>query len=293
LVDATAGTRRRLGDAGLPGQRPGGGGAGRTGLGGLVHRRRRQARAAPGRLDRRRRPLWPAAGGDRRRGPARPGGPGCRRGRRLAGLDAGGCRRPVPVAGPLRPRPGSRTLAAEGGRRARPRPRHRRAAPAPARRRSLAGLDRGGGRPALAARRPGGPALTLPSGTETGFALRWAGAGGQPAGAGSGSRGGGGTPNPAFRLRRPWAPGPRQHFRTRKEFSMPRFHRLAGALALSLGLAGAAHAQTFTGFYAFGDSLTDSGNIGDMSSLPPGFSFTTNPDPVMVEIVAGAFGHDA
>lgn len=74
---------------------------------------------------------------------------------------------------------------------------------------------------------------------------------------------------------------------------MPRFHRLAGALALSLGLAGAAHAQTFTGFYAFGDSLTDSGNIGDMSSLPPGFSFTTNPDPVMVEIVAGAFGHDA
>jgi outer membrane lipase/esterase len=74
---------------------------------------------------------------------------------------------------------------------------------------------------------------------------------------------------------------------------MPRFHRLAGALALSLGLAGAAHAQTFTGFYAFGDSLTDSGNIGDMSSLPPGFSFTTNPDPVMVEIVADAFGHDA
>ncbi|HLS83582.1 MAG TPA: autotransporter domain-containing protein [Arenimonas sp.] len=74
---------------------------------------------------------------------------------------------------------------------------------------------------------------------------------------------------------------------------MPRFHRLAGALALSLGFAGAAHAQTFTGFYAFGDSLSDTGNIGDMNGLPPGFSFTTNPDPVMVEIVADAFGLSA
>ncbi|KAA2284278.1 autotransporter domain-containing protein [Arenimonas fontis] len=74
---------------------------------------------------------------------------------------------------------------------------------------------------------------------------------------------------------------------------MPRFHRLAGALALSLGFAGAAHAQSFSGFYAFGDSLTDSGNVGDVNGLPPGSSFTTNPDPVMVEIVANAFGLQA
>src|SRR5690606_38710399 len=113
------------------------------------------------------------------------------------------------------------------------------------------------------------------------------------AGAGSGSRGGGGNAVSGVPPRKPWAPGPRHHFRTRKEFSMPRFHRLAGALALSLGFAGAAHAQTFTGFYAFGDSLSDTGNIGDMNGLPPGFSFTTNPDPVMVEIVADAFGLSA
>ncbi|HEX5694303.1 MAG TPA: autotransporter domain-containing protein, partial [Arenimonas sp.] len=71
---------------------------------------------------------------------------------------------------------------------------------------------------------------------------------------------------------------------------MPRFHRLAGAVALALGCAGAAQAQEFSGFVVFGDSLSDSGNIAQFSGLPPGNSFTTNPDPVAAEIIAAAFG---
>jgi outer membrane lipase/esterase len=71
---------------------------------------------------------------------------------------------------------------------------------------------------------------------------------------------------------------------------MPRFHRLAGAVALALGCAGAAQAQEFSGFVVFGDSLSDSGNIAQFQGLPPGNSFTTNPDPVAAEIIAAAFG---
>jgi outer membrane lipase/esterase len=71
---------------------------------------------------------------------------------------------------------------------------------------------------------------------------------------------------------------------------MPRFHRLAGAVALALGCAGAAQAQQFTGFIVFGDSLSDAGNIAAFQGLPPGNSFTTNPDPVAAEIIADYFG---
>ena len=72
---------------------------------------------------------------------------------------------------------------------------------------------------------------------------------------------------------------------------MPRFHRLAGAVALALGCAGAAQAQEFSSFVVFGDSLSDSGNIAAATpGLPPGNSFTTNPDPVAAEIIAAAFG---
>ena len=71
---------------------------------------------------------------------------------------------------------------------------------------------------------------------------------------------------------------------------MPRFHRLAGAVALALGCAGAAQAQEFSSFVVFGDSLSDSGNIAQANGLPPGNSFTTNPDPVAAEIIAAAFG---
>lgn len=71
---------------------------------------------------------------------------------------------------------------------------------------------------------------------------------------------------------------------------MPRFHRLAGAVALALGCAGAAQAQQFSSFIVFGDSLSDSGNIARAQGLPAGNSFTTNPDPVAAEIIAAAFG---
>ena len=39
-----------------------------------------------------------------------------------------------------------------------------------------------------------------------------------------------------------------------------------------------------------GDSLTDAGNVGTLNGLPPGSSFTTNPDPVAAEIIAAYFG---
>ena len=71
---------------------------------------------------------------------------------------------------------------------------------------------------------------------------------------------------------------------------MPRFHRLAGAVALALGCAGAAQAQQFSSFVVFGDSLSDSGNIAAASGYTPGNSFTTNPDPVAAQIIAAAFG---
>lgn len=78
---------------------------------------------------------------------------------------------------------------------------------------------------------------------------------------------------------------------------MPRTRILVGAVALALA-ASAAHAQRFNGVVSFGDSLSDAGNIGLAptaagglgGALGPSQSFTTNPDPVMVEILAAAFG---
>ena len=75
---------------------------------------------------------------------------------------------------------------------------------------------------------------------------------------------------------------------------MPHHLRLLGVLVLilSLGFAGSALAQSFSNVVVFGDSLSDSGNAAAASGLPlpPGTSFTTNPDPVWAEIIAGAFG---
>jgi outer membrane lipase/esterase len=78
---------------------------------------------------------------------------------------------------------------------------------------------------------------------------------------------------------------------------MPRTRLLVGAVALALA-ASAAHAQRFTSVVSFGDSLSDAGNIGLApaaagglgGALGPSQSFTTNPDPVMVELLAAAFG---
>ncbi|MEO7251152.1 MAG: autotransporter domain-containing protein [Arenimonas sp.] len=71
---------------------------------------------------------------------------------------------------------------------------------------------------------------------------------------------------------------------------MPRTKLLVSALAIALGGATAAHAQSFSGVFTFGDSLSDAGNIAQLQGLPVGNSFTTNPDPVYAEIVAQAFG---
>ena len=70
---------------------------------------------------------------------------------------------------------------------------------------------------------------------------------------------------------------------------MPHHLRLLGVLVLilTLGFAGSASAQSFSNVVVFGDSLSDSGNAAAASGLPPGTSFTTNPDPVWAEIIAG------
>ena len=71
------------------------------------------------------------------------------------------------------------------------------------------------------------------------------------------------------------------------------FHprKLASALALALGCTALAHAgnPTFNNVVAFGDSLSDSGNL---HSIEPGSQqrFTTNPGEVAVELVAQHYG---
>ena len=73
---------------------------------------------------------------------------------------------------------------------------------------------------------------------------------------------------------------------------MLRHLRLTGVFLLVLGLAGSAWAQNFSNVVVFGDSLDDSGNAaaGPGLPLPPGTGFTTNPDPVRAETVAGTYG---
>ncbi len=72
---------------------------------------------------------------------------------------------------------------------------------------------------------------------------------------------------------------------------MPRTRLIVGAVALALA-ASSAHAQRFSGVVSFGDSLSDAGNVGLVQNPAggPSQSFTTNPDPVMVELLARYFG---
>jgi len=71
---------------------------------------------------------------------------------------------------------------------------------------------------------------------------------------------------------------------------MPRTRILVGAVALALA-ASSAHAQRFSGVVTFGDSLSDGGNVAAATpGVPAGNSFTTNPDPVMVEVLAQRYG---
>ena len=71
---------------------------------------------------------------------------------------------------------------------------------------------------------------------------------------------------------------------------MFRHVHLFGVLVFILGFTGNAWGQNFSDVVVFGDSLSDSGNFGSLQPLPPGSSFTTNPDPVWSEIVAQDFG---
>ena len=76
---------------------------------------------------------------------------------------------------------------------------------------------------------------------------------------------------------------------------MPRIRLLASALALaicSISTAAASTAQVplFTGVISFGDSLSDDGNVAALNGLPAGNSFTTNPDPEAVQLIASEYG---
>jgi outer membrane lipase/esterase len=79
------------------------------------------------------------------------------------------------------------------------------------------------------------------------------------------------------------------------------FHprKLAGAVALALGLVGAVHAtgnpnSTFNSVVVFGDSLSDAGNISLATNpaIQPPLEFTTNPGAVAVQNVAAGLGYN-
>src|SRR5579871_6660447 len=73
---------------------------------------------------------------------------------------------------------------------------------------------------------------------------------------------------------------------------------LAGAIALAVGLIATAHASdtphnTFNNVIAFGDSLSDAGNLSlaVVPSFQPPQEFTTNPGAVVVQNVASGLGY--
>ncbi|GGA49510.1 autotransporter outer membrane beta-barrel domain-containing protein [Dyella nitratireducens] len=78
------------------------------------------------------------------------------------------------------------------------------------------------------------------------------------------------------------------------------FHprKIAGAVALALGMVGAVHAtgnpnSTFNSVVVFGDSLSDAGNISLATnpSIQPPLKFTTNPGNVTIQNVAAGLGY--
>ena len=74
------------------------------------------------------------------------------------------------------------------------------------------------------------------------------------------------------------------------DLTMLRYVRLFSVLVVIFGFSGSAWGQNFSDVIIFGDSLSDSGNVGSLRPLPSGSSFTTNPDPVWSKIVAETFG---
>jgi outer membrane lipase/esterase len=74
--------------------------------------------------------------------------------------------------------------------------------------------------------------------------------------------------------------------------------KIAGAVALALGLVSVVHAtgnpkSTFDNVIAFGDSLSDAGNLSlfEVPSLQPPQKFTTNPGTITVQNVAAGLGY--
>jgi outer membrane lipase/esterase len=70
-------------------------------------------------------------------------------------------------------------------------------------------------------------------------------------------------------------------------------HVIAALLSAALGFAPAARAETFTSFWAFGDSLSDDGNLyagtGGAAPPPPYFQGRFSNGPVWAEGIAGDF----
>jgi len=67
---------------------------------------------------------------------------------------------------------------------------------------------------------------------------------------------------------------------------------LASALFIGLALSHGEAAAQFSGFYFFGDSLSDAGSFKPV--LPPGTGkFTTNPGPIWAEVLAQRYGFTA
>ncbi len=69
-----------------------------------------------------------------------------------------------------------------------------------------------------------------------------------------------------------------------------RITQLSMALALAIAASSSAQAQVFSEVVSFGDSLSDAGNVGTLSGLPPDSSFTTNTDPVYAQLLSSMFG---
>src|SRR5213593_607965 len=82
--------------------------------------------------------------------------------------------------------------------------------------------------------------------------------------------------------------------RPERRFIMRRMKRtvLASALFIGLTLSHGEAAAQFSGFYFFGDSLSDAGSFKPV--LPPGTGkFTTNPGPIWAEVIAQRYGFTA
>src|SRR2546429_862731 len=82
--------------------------------------------------------------------------------------------------------------------------------------------------------------------------------------------------------------------RPERRFIMRRMKRavLASALFIGLGLGHGEATAQFSGFYFFGDSLSDAGSFKPV--LPPGTGkFTTNPGPIWAEVIAQRYGFTA